>query len=668
MTNELDIPCWSRADGARRGARGASTLLSLAATAALGLGCDPPETIQVTSTVDAERGSLRAAITAANRSTSPVRVELPAGTYELTRCAADDLNRGGDLDITTDAAVSLVALNGAAVVIRQTCPEERVLDNLGAGRLTLSGVTITGGSISGPTEPARGAGVRARGDVQLERATIAGNTARLFAEGAGLYVGGSLTSQDSTITGNVASGGASDLGATPLHCCGGSVEGGGAFVVGAISLTGGLVSDNVALGAVGGHARGGGIAQGGGSISPVTLSGVTFSGNLAQGGIGPQLDGFAHTGGSAMGGALSATAVMTAVNVTAINNRAIGGNALIPGSALGPGRDSGAATGGALAADRTLELTTSRFSGNLARSGDAFVADTITGFRAGAARGGAVWGGWLTLKDCTFADNQARQGRGFPPPIYPYSGGGAVKGEGELTIQGGRYTHNASSTAGGAVSGSGVAIADAAFIGNTADATGPLLHDPFYGDRAGGGAVDATTLTATRITASNNVVNGNGGGALRVYYDATIEASIIRDNRVNFTRVPRDPVQAGGGGVYVSGTLTISDSMIVGNGGSATGVDSRWCEGVCRTSFVGGGAYAAALNGRNVTFADNYALGISTVVGSSIATGGGGAVSGGSITLVNATLSGNRVTAAESTPSTGPGRGAAILADTIRLV
>lgn len=664
MTKDTNVACCFASVFRRCAARGAAAQLALLASAVLALSCDPPGTIRVTNPLDGQPGSLRAAIDAANRSTSAVRVELPAGTYELTRCSADDTNRGGDLDVTTDAVVSLVALDGAVVVIRQTCAEERVLDALGAGRLTLSGVTITGGSISGPTEPARGAGVRARGDVELERATITGNTARIFAEGAGLYVGGALTSHDSAITGNTATGGASEIGATPLHCCGGSVEGGGAFVVGAISLTGGVVSDNTALGVVGGHARGGGIAQAGESVGVVMLSGVTFSGNTAQGGIGPLLDGTAHTGGSAMGGALSATGRMTAVNVTAIGNRALGGTALFLDPVVSHGRNSGAATGGALAASRTFELTTSTFSGNLARSGDAFVAQNLTGFPAGAARGGAVWANWkLTVSDCTFSENQARQGGGFPPPLFPYSGGGAVYGAGELTINGGRYTHNASSTSGGAVNGVAVSIVDVTFISNTADATGPSVLGGYYGDRAGGGAVDATTLTATRLTATGNVVNGNGGGAVRVYGDATIDETVIRNNRVNYTRVYRDPAQGAGGGVHVGGKLVLSNSLLEGNGGWSTGaVSDLWCEGRCKTTFVGGGAWAGILEGRNVTFAGNYALGTSEIVRSTIYDSGGGALGAGTVKLVNATLTGNRVTTAPTTEFTGPGRGAAIFA------
>ena len=66
------------------------------------------------------------------------------------------------------------------------------------------------------------------------------------------------------------------------------------------------------------------------------------------------------------------------------------------------------------------------------------------------------------------------------------------------------------------------------------------------------------------------------------------------------------------------------------------------------------------------TFADNYALGFTQTFGSTVYVSGGGAVaSTGAVTLVNATLSGNRVTAAESTEYSG--RGAAILAESVRL-
>ena len=96
-----------------------------AALALLSLSCEPSTVIAVTSGEDGANGSLRAAVNAANAAgQSGVRIEIPSGTYALTRCSADDDNRGGDLDLTSARPVTIVG-TGPGVVIRQTCAEIR---------------------------------------------------------------------------------------------------------------------------------------------------------------------------------------------------------------------------------------------------------------------------------------------------------------------------------------------------------------------------------------------------------------------------------------------------------------------------------------------------------------------------------------------------------------
>src|SRR5688500_7459347 len=96
--------------------------------------CQPRE-LDVTTTTDGEPGSLRSAISDANaRPGGDVRIELPAGTYELTRCGSDDDNAAGDLDVAGPVRVTIEA-SEPNVVIRQTCEGERALDGHGSGRL-----------------------------------------------------------------------------------------------------------------------------------------------------------------------------------------------------------------------------------------------------------------------------------------------------------------------------------------------------------------------------------------------------------------------------------------------------------------------------------------------------------------------------------------------------
>jgi hypothetical protein len=115
---------------------GALWLALTACLAVVTTSCDRAKNITVSSTADGGGGSLRAAIARANVSRSAVIIRIPSGTYELTRCGADDDNRAGDLDVTASKPVTLEA-TGADVVIRQTCAGERVLDALADGLLIL---------------------------------------------------------------------------------------------------------------------------------------------------------------------------------------------------------------------------------------------------------------------------------------------------------------------------------------------------------------------------------------------------------------------------------------------------------------------------------------------------------------------------------------------------
>ncbi|HEY6557569.1 MAG TPA: choice-of-anchor Q domain-containing protein [Polyangiaceae bacterium] len=377
--------------------------------------CHDRRVLKVTSTADSGPGSLRAAIDTANETSSDthqsVTIQLASGTYALTACAPDDSNVAGDLDINGLLPVTLVAA-GSSVVIRQTCPGERVIDDHSDSALSLIGVTLTGGSVIGtdPSEDSRGGGLRAIGDVNLTNATLTGNSvtgapgigepaATLanggVAQGGGLFVGGTLRAFNSTVSANVATGGvgANGYAASTL---GGLAEGGGAYVVGAIDVTGGAISDNQALGgaggsgdqrpAPGGSGRGGGIAQAvesDSAISPISLSRLTLSNNLARGGA-------SGTGGSttlitsptgqqggqadATGGGIAASSAIDARHVTATGNQALGG------SSVGCiGCSASAARGGAVATEGPVSIAQSTFSQNNATSGGRTVCTVYTG-------------------------------------------------------------------------------------------------------------------------------------------------------------------------------------------------------------------------------------------------------------------------------------------------
>ncbi|HEY6561924.1 MAG TPA: choice-of-anchor Q domain-containing protein [Polyangiaceae bacterium] len=650
--------------------------------AALLTACGPPATVKVIQTADGNDGSLRAAIASVNQSAgATTRIEIPAGTYDLSRCGSDDTNAGGDLDLTTNAPIT-IAGTGGAVTIRQTCPGERVLDAHGAGVLTLTGVTITGGSLSGTTtQPARGGGVRAAADVQLQNAKIESNTATGAAgvaavagetavdggaaHGGGLYTAGSLTAISSSITLNTARGG---TGATPsppdaVASSGGAAEGGGAYVLGAIRIDGGLIGQNAAYGGDGGTSvvvkggggsvRGGGIAQAATSTAAVHLTGVTLSTNIAEGGAS------AHGGddfpaGDASGGGVAAGGPVTAENVTAANNAALGGGGgrvhCPPGTAnCNSHALSGSARGGALAGAGVTTITTSTFTDNQAASGANY-------FDVPGAEGGAVWaGGELRLTDATLSRNSARA----QPSIFLLiwtgpSKGGAAASTARIVATGGECSDNKVLLGeGGALNAPVVNLRDTMFSRNES--------------LGAGGAVSATTLTADGITASNNKAGGRGGGALAVLGDATITSSRVLANRVS-----GGPNSAAGGGILVAGQLTISRSEVSDNTGSAA-VDGGRNLGMLPGVFRGGGIHAASVDAESVALANNSSRGISAsapqwTLG---VTGGGAIAATGTVKVVNGTLSGN--SAGAHTPGAFPSvtiianQGAAILAEALEL-
>lgn len=154
-------------------------------------GCEPQTTIRVTSTADGASGSLRAAIAEANRSGTPVQIEVPTGTYDLTRCSEDDDNAGGDLDLTTNANVTLKT-TGPDVVVRQTCPD-RVLEAHGSGVLSVVGMTLRGGR-----EVASDGGGIKGGRVVLSHVSLVDNVG---VRGGGIACS-TLTAEDITVVNN----------------------------------------------------------------------------------------------------------------------------------------------------------------------------------------------------------------------------------------------------------------------------------------------------------------------------------------------------------------------------------------------------------------------------------------------------------------------------------
>ncbi len=406
--------------------------------------CDPPDTLTANSgSKDSAKGSLRDVISTANRSSQKViSIKLPAGTYVLDQCGTDNDNVAGDLDIVSDAMVTIEG-TGSGVVIKQTCPGERVLEAHGSGMLTLVNLTLTGGSLRepDPNTAAVGGGVRARGDVELERVSLVGN----FVQGV-----------------------PGDVPTAAVAADGQTVRGGGVYTDGRLVVTDSIVAFNQATAGAGAEAAsgatGGGIAEGGGAyaVGSVWLRGTTLANNRAEGGSCKAL----LPAGDASGGGVATAGDLAAAEVTAVHNVALGGS--------NQQAKAGVARGGALSSIGIMSVAESTLSFNQATSGDAvftcYPRGTASPFgpyswcggeRPAPAFGGAVWArGELSLGGGTFTQNTVKAGFGgaqasggicdsYPFVCYgmmvvpPTASGGAAATDASLSVDGGSFISNA---------------------------------------------------------------------------------------------------------------------------------------------------------------------------------------------------------------------------------
>ncbi len=127
----------------------------------------------------------------------------------------------------------------------------------------------------------------------------------------------------------------------------------------------------------------------------------------------------------------------------------------------------------------------------------------------GPARGGALWtNADMTVSESAFDANSVSQPGPF---LVTTSGGGALRAEGALSVNDGQFTNNTAIGSGGALSGGAVTLADVTFSGNIAHGRS---MEGVYTNGASGGAVHAATLTAQRITGTDNRVDSDSAAAL----------------------------------------------------------------------------------------------------------------------------------------------------------
>ena len=205
--------------------------------------------------------SLREAVEAANTDTAvdgcPAgagadTIDLPVGTYSLS-LTTGLIVTGGTVTIQSSGGTATIDASGLG---------DRVLQVQAAATVTLQGLTLTGGSVSGD-----GGGILTAGTLTLNSVTLTGNSAAGLSLGGGLSnFSGATTINTSTISGNSAD------------------QGGGIAVIGGtVSVARSLISGNAAT------ALGGGAYAGSGAT--LNLTNTTLRSGSAVDGAGVYSDG-----------------------------------------------------------------------------------------------------------------------------------------------------------------------------------------------------------------------------------------------------------------------------------------------------------------------------------------------------------------------------------------
>ena len=351
--------------------------------------------------------SLRSAIQAANATPGSDTINLPGGTFTLTIAGAgESTGATGDLDITGNVTIKG---NGTTSTIIDGNSLDRVFQVLG-GSTTIADLTIRDGlDLSGV---GGGGLLNSGGNVTLSSVNVIGNRV-LGSSGLPGVNGGS----SGAIAFNGGNGGN-----------GGNAIGGGVLnAAGALTITGGEIALNQAIGGAGGQGGAGGNATGAnGGPGSTSLAGIGAEGG--NGGSG----GFAFGGGVAN----AAGASLTIDGTTFSSNRAVAGtgglggnggfgrggngsNALLGfgagGGAIGQGGAGGAGGNGGFLAN----------GGGLYNLGTATLTGQAATFSSNQAVGGtqAEAGSAGSASAATAATTRADR----PPMAPPAPGAWAVK-------------------------------------------------------------------------------------------------------------------------------------------------------------------------------------------------------------------------------------------------
>ncbi len=280
-----------------------------------------PSTLTVLNNLDSGSGSLRADIAAA-RSGDTI-VFAPSLVGQTITLTSGELLINKNLTIAGPSNRNLTLSGNNASRVFEVAKTVRAV--------TLSGLTISNGSASGPIW---GGGILNHGTLTVSNSTLSNNTANN--DGGAIYSDGTLTVSGSTLSMNYAGfsgGGISNFGkltvsGSTLSGNSAAQGGGGIENAGTATVSGSTLSGNSAV-------QGGGIYDGSGTL---TINGSTLSGNSAIGPYGEgggiyNYHGVLTVSGSTLSGNVAASSgggiyvhVAFSATVTVKNSSSITGN------------------------------------------------------------------------------------------------------------------------------------------------------------------------------------------------------------------------------------------------------------------------------------------------------------------------------------------------------
>lgn len=477
--------------------------------------------------------SLREAILDANATPGSHTINIPAGTYQLTREGrGEDAGKIGDLDIT-----GTVVFQGAGAGITVVRDEsyghpDRVFDVHVGAHVEIRDLTIRDGFAPCPEG---GAGIRNAGNLTLTNVEVTGNTTgdcgtengNAAGGGGGIYNSGFLTMTGCDVHGNATGIGASWLQETDDDAFPGGNGGNGGGIcstAGTVDIRSSKVRDNTT--GAGGHGRtirsshshragsGGDGGNGGGIALTNTeayIGNTSITGNVTgDGGPGGTATVISYDGGyggrGGVGGGLAAFGQTADIQTCTISRNKIGAGGNGGSCANGSGGDGGrGGRGGGVYNESGMKIFDTTISLN----------DCVNSANRceGAAGGGVAWNS---------GDNAIVGDNGLS------SAGGGVFNYGQsLTIERSAITQNTSSSAGG--------------VGTDKEAT--LLNTTLWGN------------TAYRY-----------GGGLYVWWDVPCH--------VTFCTIVDNTATKGGGGVYAETSSPVVNNTVVARNSAANNADS----------------------------------------------------------------------------------------------